>query len=123
MIQLTPDIFWQLGTAVAGGVVIGLALLVQIILRDSLADGSPLLNQRQRRMSLALRISAAIAAFAIAVLVLRLVSEESGRTVLGAASVLTGLLLSVLLGKRLTRPLTTRLRARFLGKKAAPMRS
>lgn len=117
-----PDVFWQLGTAVVGGAVIGLALLVQIILRDSLADGSPLLNQRQRRISLVLRISAAIAAFAIAVLVLRLVSEESGRTVLVAASVLIGLLLSLLLGKRLTGPLTTRVRARFLGKKAAPMK-
>jgi len=110
---------WELGMPVVGGAVIGLSLLVQIILRDSLADGSPLLNQRQRRISLVLRIAAAIAAFAITVLVLRLVSEESGRTVLGTTSVLAGLLLSVLLGKRFTRTLSKRVRARFLGKKTA----
>jgi hypothetical protein len=123
MIQLTPDMLWQMGRAVVGGAVIGLALLVQIILRDSLAEGSLLLNQRQRRISVVLRISAAVAAFAVTVLVIRLVSEEGGRTVLGAASILAGLLLSVLVGKRLTGGLAKRVRTRFLGKKAAPVRS
>jgi hypothetical protein len=113
MPEFSYYLFHRIGVALLGGIVVGLALLVQIILRDALGDGLPL---SKRRVSLVLRMIAAITAFTITVLVLRFVFGQEGKTVVGALTVFAGLLISVLLGRQVTRPLAARIRARFLSK-------